>query len=194
MATIAGNGHGLLQRRVPVVTQLNTVECGPACLAMILGYHGRETPISECRERCFAGRDGVSALMLAQAARSFGLQVTGYRAEPADLRHLPLPAIVHWELDHYVVVERWSPDTVDIVDPASGRRCLRAAEFEAGFSGVLMTLTPGAALEPARARPASSWARYLRAYALTAPGILAQALAAVRPVSKLGGRAARAAG
>jgi ABC-type bacteriocin/lantibiotic exporter with double-glycine peptidase domain len=124
--------------------QLTAVECGAACLAMILRYHGRETSIAECRERCGLGRDGVTARTLAEVARSYGLRVTAYSLDPADLRSLPLPAIVHWDFNHFVIVERWAPSWVSIVDPAGGRRRVSAAEFDASFTGVALALEPGA--------------------------------------------------
>lgn len=125
-------------RRVPVVLQMNSVECGAACLAMVLGYFGRRTPIAECRERCGIGRDGVTAQTIVRAARSYGLRVRALSVEPADFTYVPLPAIVHWNFNHFVVVERWSPARVDIVDPAGGRCRLTPDEFDAGFTGVVL--------------------------------------------------------
>ena len=89
---------------VPLVLQATAIECGPACLAMIARYHGRHTGLAETRELCGAGRDGVSAGALARAARALGLEVTARRAGPAAFTALPLPAIAHWQGDHYVVV------------------------------------------------------------------------------------------
>jgi len=66
------------RRRVPPLRQLNDVECGAACLAMILNYHGRNTGVAECRESCGVGRDGVSAQSIASAARSYGLRVKAF--------------------------------------------------------------------------------------------------------------------
>src|SRR5215510_11334603 len=111
-------------RRVPVQPQLTAVECGAACLAMILGFYGRSTPVAECRGRCGVGRDGVTARAIAQAARAYGLRGRAFSLEPAMLARVPLPAIAHWEFNHFVVVERWSPRGVAIVDPALGRRAL----------------------------------------------------------------------
>jgi len=151
----------LQRRRVPVLLQLNSVECGAACLAMILNYYGRKTRVAECRETCGVGRDGVSAQTIAKAARSFGLRVRSFSLEPADFGQLQLPAIVHWEFDHFVVVERWSPKHVEIVDPAVGRRRLSAAEFEAGFTGVVLTLEPGIQFKPLGEKVQPTWRSYL---------------------------------
>src|SRR5262249_24757185 len=102
-------GDGLLaaavqmlpRRRVPLLQQLSAVECGAACLAILLSYHGRPTTVGECRERLGIGRDGTTALKIAEAARSYGLRVKGYSLTPADLAAVPLPAIVHWDFDHF---------------------------------------------------------------------------------------------
>ena len=139
-----------MNRRVPVVLQLNAVECGAACLAMILGYHGRRARVTDCREICGVGRDGTNAQTLARAARLFGLRVRAFSVEPKDFEHLRLPAIAHWQFNHFVVVERWSPDWVDIVDPGAGRRRLSPTEFESGLTGVVLTFEPGIHFEHVR--------------------------------------------
>src|SRR5262245_32542367 len=110
------------QHRVPVMLQLSAIECGAACLAMILSFHGRATRIAECRDGHDVGRDGMTARTIADIARKHGLRVKAYSLEPEDFKHLPLPAIAHWNFNHFVVVERWSPKEVEIIDPAIGRR------------------------------------------------------------------------
>ena len=133
----------LRRRRVPVILQLSSVECGAACLAMILGYFGRRTRVADCLECLSVGRDGLTAEAIAKGARNFGLRVKAYTLEPTGFKQVPLPVIVHWNFKHFVVVERWRPDRVDLVDPASGRRQLTAQEFDAGFTGVVLTFEPG---------------------------------------------------
>ncbi len=168
------------RRRVPVLRQLNDVECGAACLAMILNYHGRKTRVAECRESCGIGRDGVSARNIARAARSFGLRVKAYSLEPADFKYLPLPAILHWRFEHFVVVERWSPATVDIVDPAIGRRRVSAEEFDAACTGVVLTLEAGVNFEPRTSESAPAWRSYLSSLLRTpgTAGLMVQVLCA----------------
>jgi ABC-type bacteriocin/lantibiotic exporter with double-glycine peptidase domain len=170
---------------------MDAVECGAACLAMVLSYHGRRTTVAECAARVGVGRDGQSAAQLAGAARAEGLQVRAYTLEPADLRLLPAPVIVHWEFNHFVVVERWSPAGIDIVDPAIGRRRLTPAEFDQGFTGVALVCEPGPTFAPRRAS-GRSWTAYLRTYALQAPrtvalivlvSLLLQALGLALPVA-----------
>ena len=112
----------LRRRRLPQLSQMNMVECGAACLAMVLSYYGRKTSVSEVSTRCDVGRDGLSALSIVKAARSYGMRVRAISLPHNDFRFVRLPAIIHWEFNHFVIVERWSPKRVDIVDPAAGRR------------------------------------------------------------------------
>ncbi|MBV9211982.1 MAG: peptidase domain-containing ABC transporter [Acidobacteria bacterium] len=164
--------------RVPVVLQMSEVECGAACLAMILGYHGRQTSISELREGCAVGRDGVTAQAMAKVARECGLRAKGYSIEPADFKLIPLPAVAHWEFNHFVVVERWTPNRVEIVDPANGRRTVTAEEFSEGFTGVVLTFEPGAHFERRRVAKRITKIGFLRYMLRTRGmyGLLAQIL------------------
>jgi len=77
-------------RRVPVALQLGPAECGAACLAMILGYYGYKTHVSDCRAACGLGRDGVDARTLTEAARGYGLRAKAFSLEPAAFAHMPL--------------------------------------------------------------------------------------------------------
>jgi ABC-type bacteriocin/lantibiotic exporter with double-glycine peptidase domain len=176
------------QRRIPVLLQLSAVECGAACLAMVLSSFGRKTTVAECRERTNVGRGGMTAQTLAEAARGFGLRVRAFSIEPEELRHAPLPAIAHWNFDHFVVVERWSPETVTIVDPGSGRQRISAAEFSEGFTGVLLLCEPGAHFERRSKAPGSSsrLRGYLRALVSEARGVLVQIIAASLLLQLLG--------
>lgn len=134
-----------LQRRVPPVLQLTAVECGAACLAMILGYYGRQTRVAEIRDGYGIGRDGLSALDIVKAARNYGMRVRAIslRGQIDEFRFVSLPAIVHWEFNHFMVVERWSAKHVHVVDPAVGRKRLSREEFELGFTGVVIMMEPG---------------------------------------------------
>ena len=133
-----------MRRRVPVVLQMSTVECGAACLAMILGYFGRKTPLQECRADCDPGRDGLTAKALVQAARRFGLLANAIAFEGCEVEHIGVPAIVHWNRDHFVVLERFTRSGAEIVDPAEGRRTVSRREFHESFSGIAIHFEPGA--------------------------------------------------
>lgn len=173
-------------RRVPVVRQLSALECGAACLSMILSYHGRRTRLAELREKLGIGRDGATALAIARAARAEGLRVRAYSLAPGDFKHVQLPAIVHWEFNHFVVVERWTPGKVQIVDPAIGRRHLTAEEFDEGFTGVVMMFEPGVHFQAGSSTSRPLWRRYLLKYILQTPGLLLQIIAASLALQVLG--------
>ena len=178
-------GHRL-PKRISVQFQLTDSECGAACLAMILTHFGRKTSVAECRDKCSPGRDGLTARVIARAAQEFGLRVKAYSLEPPAMSEVPLPALVHWTFNHFVVLEAWSSKRVRIVDPAAGRRALTFEEFEAGFTGVVLTFEPGVQFEPLSVETEKLgenerlWKRYLRSM-IGAAGVragLAQILAA----------------
>jgi ATP-binding cassette, subfamily B, bacterial len=152
---------GATPHRVPVLLQFTISECGAACLAMVLSALGRPTRVAECRERMDVGQDGVTAFAIVQAARELGLRVNSCRLALDELGEVSLPAIVHWRGNHFVVVERWSPQYVTIVDPAIGRRRLSAEAFSEGFSGVVLTFAAGPSFAPRRATTQPSWFAYV---------------------------------
>lgn len=164
----------MFRRRVPELIQTSAVECGAACLAMILGYYGRKTSVAEIREKCGVGRDGLSALRMVQAARSYGLRVRTISLRVNDFRFVPLPAIIHWQFNHFLVLERWSPSFVDVVDPASGRKRLTAQEFDAGFTGIVILLEPGTQFDPHTTAPSISLRTYLVQYVKQTPFVFLQ--------------------
>lgn len=163
--------------RVPYIMQMSTVECGAACLAMILSYYGRSTGIAEIRERCGVGRDGLSAQNIVIAARQYGLRVRAVSLQDNDFRFVCLPAIAHWEFNHFLIIEHWSPQYVDVVDPAQGRRHLTAAEFEASFTGVVLMLEPGADFLSHAPSSHKSLYAYVMGYIKQTPRIFVQIMA-----------------
>ncbi len=175
-------------RRVPVILQMTPNECGAACLAMVLTYHGHETTISECRDYLQSGRDGLTARDISQAGRDLGLRIRAFSMEPSSLAEVPVPAIVHWNFNHFLVLESWSPDTVKVVDPAVGRRRLSAEEFNAGFTGVVLTMEPGADFQRKRSDDKLTWYTYLRSLLQTpgTKGFMAQILASSALLQILG--------
>ena len=142
-------------REVPYIAQLDALECGAACLAMILGYHGHHAALPDVRAACAVSRDGVNALAIIHAAQSYGLDAVAYSVELAELRQIPLPAILHWEFNHFVVLERLHRQGgATIVDPARGRRKASAEVFAKCFTGVVLAFAPTAALtRRRRSRP-----------------------------------------
>jgi ATP-binding cassette, subfamily B, bacterial len=164
------------KRQLPILLQMNEVECGLACLAMIFSYHGRKTSVSELRTMYGVSRDGLSALSLVKAARSTGMIARAISLQQNDFKNVTLPAIIHWQFNHFLVVERWTPTKVSVIDPAIGRRSLTAEEFSSGFTGIVMMFEPGLTFERRPKRPTLTLQTYARQSLRQAPGALLQVL------------------
>ncbi|GHO99700.1 NHLP family bacteriocin export ABC transporter peptidase/permease/ATPase [Reticulibacter mediterranei] len=176
----------ILHRRVPVIIQMSEVECGAACLAMILSYYGRHTRIVEIRQRIGIGRDGLSAFDLVNAARNYGLHVRAISLRNSYMHGLHLPAIIHWEFNHFLVVERWTSTHVDVVDPAQGHRRLTAEEFDAGFTGVVLLIEPNISFVRQAPKARATLYTYIVQYIKQSPTILFQILVASIVLQVLG--------
>ncbi len=171
----------MLRRRVPTVLQLTAVECGAACLAMILSYYGRKSRVAKIRDRYGIGRDGLTALDIVKAARNYGMRVRAIslRGQIDEFRFVSLPAIIHWEFNHFMVVERWSAKYVDVVDPAVGRKRLSREEFEQGFTGISIMMEPGEQFDRSSASSRKLTLRsYAKQYIKRAPMTIVQLIAA----------------
>lgn len=134
--------------RVPTILQMEAVECGAASLAMIFAYYKKYLPLEQLRVDCGVTRDGVKASSILKAARRYGFEAKGFRKEPQDLRNMPLPAIIHWNFNHFVVLEAFHKDQVYINDPGSGPKIISEEEFDLSFTGVVLTFTPTATFQP----------------------------------------------
>ena len=159
------------RRQVPVLISDTMTECGAACLAMVLRYFGRRATVTECAGKCLVGRDGASALAVANAARGYGLQVTPQRVERLDdLARIGRQAILYWAFNHFVVLEKFRGKDAVIVDPARGRVVVGRQELDENFTGVVLAMTPGPLFRPGgRPLPGFGWAIARRA--LHAPGV-----------------------
>jgi NHLM bacteriocin system ABC transporter peptidase/ATP-binding protein len=140
-------------RRTPTILQMEAVECGAAALAMVLAHHGAWIPLEQLRVACGVSRDGSKASNIVRAARSFGLDAKGFRSEPATLHELPMPCIIHWNFNHFVVLEGIDGGDVHINDPAVGRRRTDMVELDLAFTGVALTFEPTASFHKSGDKP-----------------------------------------
>lgn len=169
--------------RTPTVIQMENVECGAAALGMILGHYGRFVPLEQLRRDCGVSRDGVSAANILAAARAHGLEARAFRTDIAQLRSVRYPYIVHFNFDHFVVVEGSRGTRVYLNDPETGPRVISLAEFDESFTGVILALTPGPEFQPGGEKPGilRAISRRMAGSQSTAALVLATALLTVLP-------------
>ena len=161
-----------LRRRVRTraTLQMEFVECGAAALGIVLDYFGRHETAPKLRAFCKVTRDGSGATAILRAAREFGLEARALSCEIEQLRRLEPPFIVFWEFHHYIVVEGIGHKRVFVNDPASGRRAVQMAEFDRGFTGVVLTFQKGPGFRKGGKRP-SAWRSLRRRLQGQTPGL-----------------------
>jgi len=145
-------------RRFPFVRQIDAADCGAAALAMVCRHYGRAVSLARIRRLCFTSTDGTSLRALCRAATELGLAARPVKVSARNLAQIPLPAIVHWEGNHWVVLYDVADDHVRIADPALGTRRLPRADFEQRWSGytALFDYTEALAQAPVEA-PSAAW-------------------------------------
>ena len=129
--------------RVPVIMQMEALECGAACLCMVMAYYNKWIPLEQVREDCGVSRDGSNAKNMLLAARSYGMKADGYKIEPEQLREMgTFPCIIHWEFNHFVVCNGFSGDKVYLNDPARGDYITTFEHFDEAFTGICLMIEP----------------------------------------------------
>lgn len=134
------------------VNQSETSECGLACLAMVSNHHGYETDLPALRRRFSISLKGTTMKNILLMAQKLGFSGRGLRLEPSRLKDLKLPAILHWDMNHFVVLAKVMGDRVTLLDPARGERRMTLAEVGQHFTGVALELTPTPSFEKRKER------------------------------------------
>ena len=135
--------------KVPVVMQMETLECGAASLTMILAYYGKWIPLEQIREDCGVSRDGSNAKNILVTARSYGLGAKAYRYSPERLKEVGrFPMIVHWEFNHFLVLDGFKGDKVYVNDPARGTVVMSYEQFDEGYTGICLMFEPTESFQP----------------------------------------------
>jgi len=135
--------------KVPVVMQMEALECGAASLTMVLAYYGKWIPLEQVRADCGVSRDGSNAKNVLCAARSYGLIAKGYRMDPDVLKQDgKFPCIIHWNFNHFVVLCGFKGNKAVLNDPAKGHYTVPMEMFDKAFTGICLMFEPGEAFQP----------------------------------------------
>lgn len=131
-------------RRLPLILQSETAECGLACLAMVGGFHGHEIDLASLRRQFNVGQAGTSIKSLARLAEQLKLSAQTLKLDLPQIKALKCPCILHWRFNHFVVLESVLGSEYIIHDPARGRRKVAATEMDEAFTGLAVELWPTA--------------------------------------------------
>lgn len=148
---------------LPVILQADPVECGLTCLAMIFSYYGTGVSMASLRHRCVIGLSGLSIGSLLQVARDFGMDAKVYRLEISALATVQLPAVLHWNFDHYVVLKEIRKNSYFVHDPARGLVRLKKSQFSRSFTGMILEFFPKD-ISPATNSCRLGWLKNVRHY------------------------------
>ena len=139
--------------KVPVIMQMEALECGAACLAMVLAYYQKWVPLEQVRLDCGVSRDGSNMKNVFLAAQHYGLEVHGYRMEPDGLKENgTFPCIIHWEFNHFVVLDGFKNGKAVLNDPARGVVQISMEQFDESFTGLVLAFAPGEGFVPSGKR------------------------------------------
>lgn len=140
-------------KQTPTVLQMEATECGAASLAMILAKYKAFVPLEKLRQDCGINRDGSKASNIVRAAKYYGLDAKGFRMETEGLLDVKLPCILHWNFNHFVVLEGFKNGKVHLNDPATGRKAVSYKELDMAFTGVVLTFEPKPEFRPFGVEP-----------------------------------------
>lgn len=129
--------------KTPTILQMEAAECGAASLSIILAYYGLWVPLEKMRQDCGVNRDGVSAKNIIMAARNYGCTGAGYKWSAEMLRQSDYPLLIHWEFNHFLVLEGIVGDKVYLNDPAVGHRIVAFQDFVTSYTGIALQIRPG---------------------------------------------------
>jgi ATP-binding cassette subfamily B protein RaxB len=150
-----------LPARLPEIRQATASECGLACLAMIVSFYGRHTDLGTLRRQYPVSLKGATLATVMEVAARLGLVGRPLRLEISHLRSLRLPAILHWDMNHFVVLRQAGRTGATVHDPAFGARRYTYAELSKHFTGVALELTPDETFRPQRKAPKLSFFDFL---------------------------------
>lgn len=135
--------------KVPTILQMEATECGAASLSMILAHYNLWLPLEKLRQECGVNRDGSKASCVIRAARNRGCTANGYRWNADRVKEVnEFPLIIHWEFNHFVVLEGIKGDIAYLNDPAMGRRTVKWDEFRTSYTGVALRIVPNENFKP----------------------------------------------
>jgi len=177
------------RRKLPVYRQAEAAECGLACVGMVAAFWGKEYDLPALRRMFPVTMQGASLNDLIRTARRLGLATRALKVELGAVPRLALPAILHWEFNHFVVLARVGKDHVIIHDPATGKRRINLPELSRSFTGVVLELRPDADFKPEKRRSrVSLWSFFRQVKGLGMPlaellvlSLLLQLVAIVMP-------------
>lgn len=130
--------------KVPMIMQMEALECGAACLTMVMAYYSKWIPLEQVRYDCGVSRDGSNAKNVLLAARNYGFEAKGYRFEPESLKKEgEFPCIIHWNFNHFVVLDGFKGNKAVLNDPARGEVSVSMKEFDEAFTGIVLMIEPG---------------------------------------------------
>ena len=135
--------------KVPVIMQMEALECGAACLAMILAYYRKWIPLEQVRVDCGVSRDGSNLKNIYLAAKNYGMNVHGYSMQVDAIRtQTAFPCIIHWNFNHFVVLDGFRGNKAVLNDPARGQVSVSMEEFDKSFTGICLAFEPGEQFVP----------------------------------------------